>query len=162
MDRKDLYVSGLIVALLQFLNDGMYFNTMKKVGIASFIVHEDGKILVEKRKLTKKNDPGKVVLPSGHVEGGESFEETCKRELKEELDLDCDKFKFIMKLPHRTDFEEMTIYFYLCKNWKGKPKSHEAEKIFWIGSKQLNVLDFEIDRKAIKEFFKMRVEGNVR
>jgi mutator protein MutT len=133
---------------------------MKKADIASFIVHKNGKILVEQRKLTKKVDPGKIVLPSGHVEHGESFEETCKRELKEELDLDCDKFKFIIKLPHHTEFEEQMIYFYACEDWKGEPKGHEAEKVFWINPKQLKVLDFEIDRVAIKRFFKMRAEVN--
>lgn len=132
---------------------------MKKADIVSFIIHKDGKILVEKRKLTKRDDPGKVVIPSGHVEQEESFEGACKRELKEEIGLDCDKFRFIIKLPHRTDFEEMTIYFYSCEGWKGKPESLDAERIFWVDSKQLGVLDFEIDRIAIKEFFKTHKEG---
>lgn len=129
---------------------------MKKVNIASFIVHKNGKIIVEKRKMSKKDDPGKVVLPSGHVEKGESFEETCKRELKEELDLDCDKFKFIIKLPHNSESEEMNIHFYSCENWKGIPRNQEAEKVFWISPQELDILDFEIDRIAITEFFKMR------
>jgi ADP-ribose pyrophosphatase YjhB (NUDIX family) len=30
-----------------------------------------------------------VVVPGGHVESGESLEEACKRELKEELGLEC-------------------------------------------------------------------------
>jgi mutator protein MutT len=135
---------------------------MKKVDIVSFSVHKDGKILVEKRKSTRENDPDKIMPPSGHVERGESFEGACRRELKEELDLDGDKFRFIIRLPHRTDFEEMTIWYYSCEDWKGMPKSNEAEKVFWIGPDELDILDFEIDKIAIKEFFKMCAEGSVR
>jgi len=135
----------------------------KMIDIAAFIVHKDGKFIVEKRKLTKKNDPGKIVLPSGHVENGESFEETCKRELKEELGLDCNKFTFVTKLPHKikTNVKEAMIHFYLCEDWKGELVNNEAEEIFWIGSKELQVLDFDIDRIAIKETIKKLAKGNL-
>ena len=55
------------------------------VNTVALIVEEDGRLLVERRKLTKETDPGKVAIPGGHVEGGESLEEACRRELHEEL-----------------------------------------------------------------------------
>jgi 8-oxo-dGTP diphosphatase len=129
---------------------------MERADIVSFIVWKDNKILVEKRSLTKKTDPGAIILPSGHVEKDESLEEACRRELKEELGLECEKFEFIIKLPHDTGIEEQMIHFYSCVNWKGEPRSHEAEKVFWIDANQTNVIDYEIDRIAIKEFLKKR------
>ena len=74
------------------------------VPIASFILYKDGKVLVEKRKLGIKVDPGKVVIPAGHVDEGETHLQTCKRELKEELDLDADEFDFIIELPNSLSF----------------------------------------------------------
>lgn len=58
---------------------------MKFVDTVALIVEKEGRLLVERRKLTKETDPGKVAIPGGHVEGGESLEEACRRELKEEL-----------------------------------------------------------------------------
>lgn len=127
---------------------------MKQVDVVALIVYKDRKILVEKRKLTKKTDPGRVVIPGGHVEQGESLKQACQRELKEELELECQNFKFIIKLLHHTDVEDQMTHYFSCGDWEGKPVSHEAEKIFWVGLNQLYVLDFEIDRKAVKEFFK--------
>ena len=127
---------------------------MKQVNVVAFIVYKNKKILVEKRKLNKKTDSGKVVILGGHVEKGESFKQACQRELREELEIECQKFKFIIKLLHHTDIEDQMTYYFSCEECKGKPIAHEAEKVFWIDSKKLNILDFEIDRKAIKEFFK--------
>jgi len=124
--------------------------------IASFIVHKDGKVLVEKRKMTKKVDPGTVVLPSGHVEEGETFEQTCERELMEETSLECKEFNFVIKLPHVANTgEKMMIYFYGCGDWTGEPQSHEAEKVFWISLEEIDVLNCEIDRIAVRKFFEM-------
>lgn len=126
---------------------------MKQVKVIALLLYKDGKILAEKRKLTEKTDPGKIVIPGGHVEQGESFEEACKRELKEELGIECQNFKFIIKMLHHTDIEDQMTYYFSCEKWKGKLESREAEKIFWISPSQLTVLDFEIDRKAARKFF---------
>jgi 8-oxo-dGTP diphosphatase len=127
---------------------------MKKYDIASFIVYKDGKILVEKRKSDETNDPGKVVLPSGHIEAGESPELACKRELKEELGLDCDKFRYITRVDRRAETEGQSIYFYSCEGYRGDVKSSEAEQIFWITPGQLHLLDFGFDRAAIRKYLK--------
>jgi 8-oxo-dGTP diphosphatase len=136
---------------------GEGFSVMGKVvDTVAFIVHEDGKILVERRRPDRRTDPGKIVIPGGHVEAGESLEEACMRELKEELYIDCEGFEYITTLLHRTDIEDQNTHYYFCEGWAGTPKSLEAEEIFWIGVDQLRLLDFEIDRRAAGEFFRKR------
>lgn len=126
---------------------------MKQVDVVALLLYKNGKILVEKRKLERRNDPGKTVIPGGHIEKGESFEKACERELKEELGIGCQKFKFIIKLLHHATIEDQMTYYFSCEKWKGKPANHEAENIFWIGLKQLHLLDLDEDRKVAKKFF---------
>ena len=128
---------------------------MKTYDIASFIVYKDGRILVERRRLDEVNDPGKVVLPSGHLKSGENPVAACKRELKEELGVDCDNFRYITTLPRHAETEKQSIHFYSCENYRGDAKSKEAEEIFWITPDQLDILDFEIDRTAIRKYLQI-------
>ena len=55
-----------------------------KVGVGVF-VEKEGKILVGKRKGS--HGAGTWALPGGHLEGGESFEQCCRREVLEETGL---------------------------------------------------------------------------
>ena len=123
------------------------------VDTVALIVEKDGRLLVERRKLSKETDPGKIAIPGGHVEGGESLEEACRRELYEELGLTCGGFSFIVELPHRTESEDQMVHYFSCEGWSGDPECHEAEEIFWIDREQIDSFDFEIDRTAASMFF---------
>ena len=56
------------------------------VGVALVVKNSIGEILLGKRKGS--HGAGKYALAGGHLEFGESFEECCIRELKEETNLD--------------------------------------------------------------------------
>jgi mutator protein MutT len=130
-----------------------------RVNIVSFIIFKNGKILAEKRKQTKEIDPGKVTIPGGHVEKCESFEAALEREVKEELGIECDRFAYLVTMLHETDREDQVTHYYVCKDWRGEPRNLEAEQILWIGFEQIDQLDFEIDRKAVKEFLRKRAHS---
>ena len=124
-------------------------------GIA-FIILEKGKLLVEKRKMTKKVDPGKIIIPGGHVEEGESPLQACKREMKEELDIECEKIKFVTRMPYYHPVENQNINYFLCTKIIGDIKTLEAEELFWIDPKvEKDKLDFDVDREALKKMFEM-------
>jgi len=123
------------------------------VDTVAVVVARGDLLLVERRKLTKGTDPGKVVIPGGHVEEGESLLEACTRELREELGLTCDAFSFIVSLPHHTESEDQMVHYFSCDGWRGVPQRLEAEEFFWVERHQLEVLDFEIDREAASKFF---------
>jgi 8-oxo-dGTP diphosphatase len=61
------------------------------VGVGVFIV-KDHKFLMIKRQGA--HGRGTWSVPGGWVEGGESFEQTCKREVKEEVNLNIDNIRF--------------------------------------------------------------------
>ena len=62
------------------------------VGVGVFI-KRDGKYLLGKRKGA--HGAGQWSLPGGHLEGGESFEDCCIREVKEETGLDISNVRRI-------------------------------------------------------------------
>ncbi|MFX1301472.1 MAG: NUDIX hydrolase [Promethearchaeota archaeon] len=82
-----------------------------RVNVVALIVRKNGEVLLERRKKDRKVDPGKLVIPEGHVEDTETQEQACKRELKEELDLECSKFRHVISIPHDTTSEKQMVHY---------------------------------------------------
>ena len=122
----------------------------------ALVVARGDRLLVERRRVNKETDPGKVAIPGGHVEEGESLVEACRRELLEELRLTCEGFSFIVSLPHHTESEDQVVHYFSCDGWRGVPQCHEAEEVFWVERHRLDVLDLEVDRRAASMFFSLR------
>jgi len=129
----------------------MRIKDQKYCDVVAFILFKDGKFLIEERLPNRKIDPSKIVIPGGHVDKGESLVEACKRELKEELDVDCENFEFVCKSLHDAGPEIQMVHYFLCKDWKGRIKSIEAKRIFWLDNKHLNKLSYKIDIDAIRK-----------
>jgi len=125
----------------------------KRVDVVALIIPKEDEVLVERRRLDRKIDPGAVTIPGGHVEEGETFEEACRRELREELGLECTRFRYLATYLHETPFEDQVTRYYVCENWTGSPEAVEATEVFFIGRDEDGKLDFEIDRKALIGFY---------
>lgn len=125
----------------------------KKVDTVSLILVREGKVLVERRRMDRPTYPGAVVIPGGHVEPGESHTEACRRELREELGVDCRRFTFYDRILCLTDVEDQMNRWFICEGWEGEPTCGEAEEIFWIGRGEVGRLDLEEDRRVITRLF---------
>ena len=72
------------------------------------LYNSKGEILWQKRSPTKDINPGYwVTSVSGHVDSGESYQETAHREIKEELGIDVElEFlgKFLFRYPNENEF----------------------------------------------------------
>jgi 8-oxo-dGTP diphosphatase len=124
---------------------------MKTVDTVALVVLKDDTVLVERRGLHKATDPGVVVIPGGHVEQGESLEQACKRELKEELDLDCSEFRFLDRMLWHTPVEIQNVYYFVCEGWSGNLKSKESDEVFFIKRDDLSAIDIEKERKILEK-----------
>ena len=83
-----------------------------KVGVGVFVI-KDSKILLGKRKGS--HGAGLWSLPGGHLEAGETFEGTCRRELLEEIGVDIilpfTKVDFSEDFFEENDSHYVTCYF---------------------------------------------------
>jgi NAD+ diphosphatase len=78
--------------------------------VTALISDRDGRLLMTRRR----NDPARNMLdlPGGFIDQGEKAEEALVREIKEELDLKIDHFKYFGTFPNEYLFDGI-IYFTL-------------------------------------------------
>jgi len=98
-----------------------------RVGVGVF-VFKDGKFLVQKRQGS--HGEGTWSLPGGHLEFSESFEETAKREVKEESNLSIKNVRFgAITNDHFVDEHKHYVTIWMLSEWKnGEVMNMEPEK----------------------------------
>lgn len=123
---------------------------MQRVDVVVGIIFHERKFLAEKRKKSDKIDPGIVSLPGGHVELGETRKAALIREMKEELNIEVKKTRFIKKSRWvASNGERQNAYYYLILDYEGKPVRRTAQRILWI--EEMEELDIDIDRLAVEK-----------
>ncbi len=105
-------------------------------------------VLVEKRRDNDDADPGKVLVPGGHVEPGESLEQALSREMEEELGIRVDEATPVhVRYYTASNGERQRIHYFHIKTWTGKIESREAECVFW--EQALEKLNDAEERKIV-------------
>ncbi len=135
--------------------DGLY-------DCVSFLLVRDGQMLLERRADDKELDPGKVAIPGGHMENGESELQALARELEEELSVTAKDSRWFCALLYRVGSETQRLHYYLIEEWDGDIMALEAAEVFWHPMDDPSVLDIEIDRQALRELERVRAILSVR
>jgi len=125
----------------------------------SFILIQDGSVLLEKRRSDKEFDPAMVMIPGGHMEEGEDQLDTLARELEEELNIIADSAGYVCSLIHTaesdTEQEVQRLHYYLVTEWRGDIEAQEAESVFWQPINELELCDIEPDKIAVSEALRL-------
>jgi len=79
------------ILLKQTLDGIMVKNQFPELVVAALIFNQKGKVILLKSHKWRN----KYVIPGGHVELGERFEDALKREIKEETGLNIFDIKFV-------------------------------------------------------------------
>ncbi len=108
---------------------------------AIWITDENGNILLQQRKLTKKENPGKWgPAVAGTVEEGETYEGNAYKEMEEEIGIKGVLLKPYKKLYAQTNVGCRFAQVYLAQiphDTSLKPQEEEVEALKWISRADL-------------------------
>jgi isopentenyldiphosphate isomerase len=108
---------------------------------ALWVTNSKGEILLAKRALTKKNDPGKWgPAVAGTVEKGETYKQNIAKETYEELGLQNVEFRKGPKLRVYSNHNHFTQWYFLTldRNIREfKIAEKEVEEIRWFSKNQI-------------------------
>lgn len=125
----------------------------------AFLLIQDERLLVEKRKENRFLDPGKIAIPGGHINSHEASEDALVRELREELGVTSKDFQFLCTLIHQSE-EYQRIDYFVILSWEGKIQNNEAENLHWITLREVRLLDIPADRVALREYKRHFLNGD--
>lgn len=131
--------------------------TPRKISaVVSALIEKDRKILLVKRKRSKKAFPGFWGLPTGKVKAGETLEEALIRETKEETSLKIKPLELFHLTQEFHDNHHHLVFCFKTKIVGGKLKAgSDVCDIKWFNVNKIKVKLQPVAKEQIKEFKKM-------
>ena len=113
---------------------------------AAGVIWRQGKVLVARRPRHKLLG-GLWEFPGGKAEGDESIDQTLKRELREELDVEVIIEEPIGQFSHAYTHFRIEVVAFACRLARGEPKPLEHTQLAWRRPAELARLPMgKIDR----------------
>lgn len=133
---------------------------MKEV-VRAIIVNEQGLILLGRR--AGGFEEGKYALVGGKPDSGETLQETIRREVKEELNLDFEPTLFLERLDEETDPQDPWYTYFFIGTASGviRLKKDEISDVIFVSEADLDNLDIAFDHKdRLRDFFRQNLVDN--
>ena len=105
------------------------------------VADSSGSVLIQKRPEDSMLG-GLWEFPGGKRETGETLQETCRRELREELGIEVEVGGGIAQIKHAYSHFSITLHAFDCMLIGGEPVHHAGQPIRWVGLKELDDLAF--------------------
>jgi mutator protein MutT len=87
---------------------GFHYFVNSAAAVAALIFNGQGRLLVTRRAVVP--DIGKIDLPGGFIDPGETAEEALKRELKEELGISAARLTYLTSGSNEYFYAGMTVF----------------------------------------------------
>ncbi len=98
---------------------------------AGLLFNDDDELLIQRRPEDKMLG-GLWEFPGGKREPGEPIEETCRRELREELGIEVEIEELFGSVSHAYTHFKITLYAFRCRIRSGTPQSREGLPLRWV------------------------------
>ena len=93
---------------MKCMDCGFHFYINSAAAVAALVADDDGNLLLTTRGVDP--DYGKLDLPGGFIDPGETAEEAVKRELIEELGMQVKSLEYIGSAPNEYIFSAFTVF----------------------------------------------------
>lgn len=105
------------------------------------LINDDGKLLITKRGLKKRFNPGKYVFLGEHMIAGENYEQGAIRGAKEEVGIDIIKYKDLATHLFFESEETELVHFFLIKKDEKQKLKYESSEILeelWMTPEEIS------------------------
>ena len=129
--------------------------------VVAAVIARDGRILACQRSR-KSRFALKWEFPGGKVQTGETPEAALERELKEELDVDAEIGREILRTEHKYAQmrEAVELIFFEARIELGELQNRVFEKIAWVEPAKMKEMDFlEADRELIQKLAGQEIQA---
>ena len=139
---------------------GESINKLKRSAVMILLIEEENDLylILEKRALTLRKQPGDISLPGGGIEIGETPREAAIRETFEELNIEKENIQVIGEMDYFVTSFDSVIYPFVgtIKNFNGFPNGNEDEvaEVFKVPVKFFLQNEPEEHEVLIKQHFK--------
>ena len=133
-----------------------YFNPA--IAVAAFIVDAHQRVLFIRR--AKDPGKGKWAVPGGFIDAQETAEDACRREIREEVNLDLAKLEFLCSHPNHYHYHSVTYPVLDLFFVAATPALHaasaldEVESVSWLEPSGVDPAEiaFPSMRQALRRF----------
>lgn len=154
-DCEECVLQSDCVASKTLKTDEIPYKSSKKkrphhqIGVG-IILNEDDEVLIALRPEDAMLG-GLWEFPGGKQKPDETIEETVRRELKEELEIDISVRKAFMKLEHAYSHFKITLHAFLCELEDGIPVPKESQEVRWVSIDELVDFPFPKANRRLTE-----------
>lgn len=122
---------------------------MKRVHVAAAVIRGlDGRVLIARRP-DDKHQGGLWEFPGGKVEEGEAVHVALARELKEELGIDVEQARPLIRVQHDYSDKHVLLDVWEVSAFSGAPHGAEGQPLAWVTPRDLPDYEFPAANEPI-------------
>lgn len=113
---------------------------MNTIIVTAAVIERDGTFLLT-RRLQGTHLAGRWEFPGGKCDPGESLDECLRREILEELGVQCTIGEQILGVTHDYPERRVILHFFRC-DIEGLPTAQIGQEMAWVARERLGEYEF--------------------